>query len=437
MNVIYMHSHDTGRRIGPYGYAVHTPHLSRLADEGVLFRQAYCAAPTCSPSRAALLTGQWAHCTGMLGLHHRGFRLHDPERHLAHFLGNNGYDTTLVGVNHVATEPEEIGYGRVLPTKGAEAEYVAPAAAAFLNAGPREPFFLDCGFVETHRGRFPAADELDPADRPERQRPPFGMPDTPPTRLDSARFATAARRMDRGVGTVLEALEASGLADNTLVICTTDHGISFPRQKCCCSDAGMEVMLMLRGPGETLRGGRTLDTLTSQIDLFPTLCDLLNLEPPTWLQGRSLKPVLDGRAEQVNDAVFAEVTYHAGYEPQRAVRTDRWKLVRRFGSRRRPLPSNVDDGPSKDLWLKAGYFEREAPGLALYDLWLDPSERENLAEQPAHATVREQLDQRLSQWMRDTDDPLLAGDVPLPAGAIANAPDDLSPKDIFRKQGSA
>lgn len=76
-NILYLHSHDTGRAIQPYGAPVATPRLQQLADQGILFRQAFCAAPTCSPSRAALVTGQSAHSSGILGLAHRGFALHD------------------------------------------------------------------------------------------------------------------------------------------------------------------------------------------------------------------------------------------------------------------------------------------------------------------------------------------------------------------------
>src|SRR5512135_3826978 len=76
-NILYVHSHDTGRYVQPYGHAISTPHLQRLAEGGVLFRKAFCAAPTCSPSRASLLTGQHAHNSGMLGLAHRGFSLND------------------------------------------------------------------------------------------------------------------------------------------------------------------------------------------------------------------------------------------------------------------------------------------------------------------------------------------------------------------------
>ena len=86
MNIIYLHSHDTGRYLQPYGHAVPAPNLQRLAEEGVLFRRAFSAAPTCSPSRACLLTGQSAHSCGQLGLANRDFFLQHPERHLANFL---------------------------------------------------------------------------------------------------------------------------------------------------------------------------------------------------------------------------------------------------------------------------------------------------------------------------------------------------------------
>ena len=86
-NIVYIHSHDTGRYIQPYGHAVETPNLQRFAEQGVLFRQAFCANPTCSPSRAALLTGMWPHNNGMIGLAHRGSRLKDYSRHLAQVHG--------------------------------------------------------------------------------------------------------------------------------------------------------------------------------------------------------------------------------------------------------------------------------------------------------------------------------------------------------------
>ena len=435
-NVLYLHSHDTGRRIAPYGFPVDTPNLSQLADEGVLFRNAFCAAPTCSPSRAALLTGQSAHGAGMIGLNHRGFTLAHPRRHLAAFLQDHGYDTALAGVNHVAADVAEVGYGGVVPTDSGHARDVAPAAAAWLRRKPARPFFLDVGFVETHRGRFVTPEDLDPRDRPDRQQPPAGLPDVPETRLDAARFATAVRAFDEGVGTVLGALRDAGLEGDTVVVCTTDHGVSFPGYKCALNDGGLGVMLLMRGPADFLRGGATADGLVSQIDVYPTLCELLDLPRPGWLEGNSLVPLLRDGAE-VNDAVFGEVTYHATYEPMRCVRTPRWAYVRRFGDRLRPTPSNADDGPSKDVVAAAGGFDRPHPRERLHDLHLDPCERENLIDDPAHAEAAAALRGRLEEWMAATDDPLLRGPVPLPAGAVANAPDDFSPKNPTNWGGPA
>ena len=96
-NILYIHSHDTGRYVQPYGYAVATPNIQKLAEGGVVFRQAFSAAPTCSPSRAALLTGQSAHSSGMLGLAHRGFALKDMNQHLVNTLRAAGCTSTLIG----------------------------------------------------------------------------------------------------------------------------------------------------------------------------------------------------------------------------------------------------------------------------------------------------------------------------------------------------
>ena len=119
-NILYIHSHDTGRYIQPFGHAMPTPNFQRLAEQGVLFRQAFCANPTCSPSRAALLTGQWPHSCGMLGLAHRGFRLNDYSHHLVQTLKKAGYTTALSGFQHVgrppAADPSEIGYDEIFDT---------------------------------------------------------------------------------------------------------------------------------------------------------------------------------------------------------------------------------------------------------------------------------------------------------------------------------
>jgi arylsulfatase A-like enzyme len=420
-NILYLHSHDTGRYIQPYGHAVATPNLQRLAEEGALFAQAFSAAPTCSPSRAALLTGQSPHASGMLGLAHRGFALNDYRQYILHTLRPHGYFAALFGVQHVASDPAAIGYDSVWCESG-HVERVAPVAAAQLPTLP-EPFFASVGFFETHRPfPEPDADTL-------LCKPPAPLPSTPETRHDMAAFNASARLLDAGVGAVLEALDASGLAERTLLIYTNDHGIAFPGMKCSLTDHGIGIALIVRGPGG-FEGGKVVDALVSHVDIFPTICDLLAIERPPWLAGQSLLPLVRGEREAVNEAIFAEVTYHAAYEPQRAVRTARWKYIRRFDERPTPVLANIDDSPSKDVLLAHGLASRQLAAEQLYDLVFDPGEAHNLAAEPAHAATLAEMRARLEAWMRDTDDPLLRGPVPLPPGAVANSVDDVSPAGL-------
>lgn len=424
-NIIYLHSHDTGRYVLPYGHAVPTPNLQALAEGGVLFRQAFCAAPTCSPSRAALLTGQSAHSSGMLGLAHRGFGLSDYDQHLVRTLQGAGYATALAGVQHeaAAADVERIGYDRIVPLASRGSAGISEAAAGFLAGTPAEPFFLAVGFGDTHLA-YPEV----PEESGRYARPPDPIPDTARTRHMMAAFKESARRLDEGYGRVLQALEDSGLAGNTLVVCTTDHGIAWPGMKCNLTDHGMGVLLILRGPGG-FEGGQVCDAMVSHIDVYPTLCDLLEIEPPSWLQGKSMMPLVRGESDQINEAVYGEVTYHAAYEPQRAVRTQRYKYIRRFEERGGPVLPNCDDSLAKEVWLEAGWQERFLDAEQLYDLVFDPNEAHNLAQDPTNAAVLEEMRGRLRQWMTDTGDPLLHGPVAAPSGARVNDPDGASPRD--------
>lgn len=420
-NIVYLHSHDTGRWLQPYGYAVPTPNLQRLAEEGILFRRAFCAAPTCSPSRAALLTGQCAHASGMIGLAHRGFRLHDERQHLAHFLAGAGYTTVLCGMQHVTRDPHATGYAQVLELPNRKASVVAPAAAEFLHSQPSAPFFLDVGFEETHRD-FPTGDDA------RYVQPPRPLPDAPEIRQDAADFHASARALDWGIGQVLAALDATDQAGNTLVIYTTDHGPAFPGMKCTLTDHGIGVALIVRGPGG-FAGGQVSDALISHLDIFPTLCDLLGLARPAWLEGHSILPLVRGNVQAIRDALFAEVTYHAAYEPQRAIRTDRYKYIRRYGERRLPVLPNCDDSPSKEYWLRHGWGEQILPEEQLFDLVFDPNEGHNLAAEPQAADALTELRTRLAVWMEATGDPLRHGPVPAPQGVQVNDPAGRSPRE--------
>ncbi len=423
-NILYLHSHDTGRYIQPYGYANPAPNLQKLAEEGVLFRQAFCGGPTCSASRAVLLTGQCAHSSGMIGLAHRGFVLKDYNQHLCHTLRGSGYETTLVGVQHLVSgkEKDKLGYDNNVDTQGLGAKHVAPAAVEFLNSAPKNPFFLSVGFSDTHR----VYPEPGPAEDARYCRPPAPIADTPETRRDAASFMASVRILDAGMGQVLDALNANGLTENTLVICTTDHGIAFPGMKCNLTDHGIGIMLIMRGP-RGFTGGRVVDGMVSHVDVYPTLCDLLGINPPGWLQGKSMMPLINGEADEINEEIYADVTYHAAYEPMRVVRTQRWKYIRRFGGRGRPVLPNCDNSPSKTLWLQSGWADHVVSEEELYDLVFDPNEVHNMAGDPGSVKVLEEMRGRLDRWMESTQDPLLDGPVPAPSGVRVNDPDGTSP----------
>lgn len=428
-NILYLHCHDAGRYVQPYGYPVVTPHLQRLAEEGALFRNAHCANPTCSPSRACLLTGQYAHTNGMLGLAHRGFRLNDYQHHLVNQLRQAGYTSALAGTQHIAAPPfaslEEIGYDRILTTQE-DFETPTAAAEAYFSNPPEQPFFLSLGYFAPHRaddGRFPT---LIPPPNPNYLRPPAPIPDTPETRQDFANFAASVQSLDRSIGRVLSALDRSGLAKNTLVIATTDHGIAFPGMKCNLTDHGTGVMLILRGPGG-FAGGKVVESLVSQIDLAPTILELAGLPVPSRVQGRSLLS-LEADGAQTRDCVFAEINFHATEEPARSVRTERWKYIKRFKSYPHvPLP-NCDEGPSKDFWIQNGWTERAYDQELLFDLSFDPQESHNLASDPAYDAIRSELREKLENWMRETDDPLLKGPLVTPPSARITPFDRRTPK---------
>jgi arylsulfatase A-like enzyme len=175
--------------------------------------------------------------------------------------------------------------------------------------------------------------------------------------------------------------------------------------------------------------------MVSHIDIFPTICDLLDIERPSWLQGKSMMPIVRTGVREINEEIFAEVNYHAAYEPKRAVRTQRWKYIRHYDGRKHPNLPNCDDGPSKSLWLANGWRERSVDTEQLYDLMFDPNETNNVAADPANAKVLADMHRRLDRWMHATEDPVLRGPVKAPRGATANDPDGVSPHEQPKEVG--
>ena len=420
MNVLYIHTHDSGRYFEPYGYHVPTPNLLNLAKEGTLFRHAYCAGPTCSPSRAGLLTGMCAHSSGMLGLAHLGHKLNDYEQHLANFLKRNGYETVLTGIQHEASRSEDIGYDKIylgMDDKKEEGGIKNKKEFDFSNAqlvcsyikekanNKQKPFFLSYGLVNTHR-EYPQMDQAEQKQvNPNYVMPPYPMYDNEKNRQDMADHINSVKIVDDCVGMVLETLKQSGLEKDTIILFTTDHGIAFPMMKCNLYDSGIGVALIIKYPENKMRG-RAIDALVSQIDLFPTLCDLLALDKPAWLQGVSLLPLLENETDSVRNEIFSEVTYHAEYEPMRCIRTKRYKLIKIYNQEKGYIEANMDGGISKDFYKNAGHFDRMRAKEELFDLYLDPIERVNLIDNHQYKEIYTELNKKLIYWMDKTNDPL-------------------------------
>ena len=435
MNILYVHTHDTGRYIEPYNPGIPTSNLLRLAMEGTLFRQAYCCGPTCSPSRAALLTGQFPHMNGMYGLAHRGFSLHDYSMHLSNYLKEFGFETVLFGMQHEHAQPEKIGYDKVFADPRREAEDLTAwdlsngdAAMDYLRKVHEKPFFMSYGLAHTHRPFL----EIDEYINPDYLKVPECLPDNPLTRKDFAGYVTSAMRADFCIGRILDELQAQGLEEETIVLYTTDHGIAFPHMKCTLYDTGIGVSMIIKYSGNKSKG-KACDALVSQVDVYPTLCDLAGIPRPSWLAGRSLVPVLEGEAAEVNEAVFSEVTYHASVEPQRCVRTKRYKYIRRYAGNRY-APANIDSGYSKDYLLDQGLLAYEVEHEMLFDLDFDPGERKNLINDFNYQDVQNEMRELLERHMRETGDFMESGRIPRPEGIVLNKvtcvdPDSENPSD--------
>lgn len=422
-NILLIISEDNGPELGCYGEpSVKTPHLDRLAGQGVRFDRAYVPQAGCSQSRAAYLTGLYPHQNGQIGLATWKFRLYSERTpNLVRGLKNAGYRTGIIGklhVNPAAAFPFDVhkipssNFGRK------KLKDYAKEARRFIDGSDR-PFLLSVNYPDPHRpflrqvGGRPrnplAADDVKPLAC-------FGPGvDSPELRQQVADYYNCMTRLDSLVGDLLEVLEKSGKADDTLIVYFGDHGADLLRGKRTSYEGGVRIPLILRW-GNRWRGVRK--ELVSTLDLMPTLLTAAGLKPPANLPGRSLLPLLDGRSKRWRTHLFTEFHLHSAhnYFPQRTVRDNRFKLIQNL------LPGEVN--PGYDFTLNrffpglqktiaaspvaAAYaLMRQPPEFELYDLAADPHEFRNLAADPRHASTLNDLRARLLKWRRDTGDPLL------------------------------
>jgi N-sulfoglucosamine sulfohydrolase len=402
--------------MGAYGWkTVPTHNLDALASRGVRFENHFSTAPQCSPSRAGIYTGRYPHANGMFGLAHDPFnwRLNDDEIHLAQRLRQEGYHTELIGIQHVtAHEPHAVralGFNKVYLTQ--DPDDVARQAKKFFKERPQKPFFLKIGFEYPHRdgqGRFKQAQ---PDNSLGVDVPPY-LPDCPAAKEEFSELQGVIRRMDQASGEIFNEIEDAGLLHDTWIIFTTDHGIAMPMAKCTLYDRGIETALIMYAEPFGLTGGKVYDHLINNVDLVPTIIDMLEMTQPKNLQGKSFAPLLRNQPFNARKEIFAEKTFHTAYEPQRAIRTERFKLIWNLEVGIINVPGDVMRSPIFPEVINAVVAER--PQFELYDLLNDPNERINLIDRPEYEEVFNDLRLRLLSWMKETQDPLLAGPITSP-----------------------
>jgi arylsulfatase A-like enzyme len=424
MNLIYINTHDSGKIISPYGWNVPTDNLMDFAKDSMLFSNAFCCGPTCSPSRAAMLTGTYPHQNGMLGLAQRGFDLNDKSKHLANFLKNNGYHTCISGIQHElgwyldldVEADKSLGYQDVLTQDAKaynredlhlwDAENSKSVSEWLDKYDDGKPFMLSYGMHSTHR---PYPVEIDEVVNENYIKPINHIHNNKENRHDFAEFMTSLKHADENVKVIIEALKRNNFYENSIIIFTTDHGVALPFNKCNLSDNGMAVSLIMKVPSQ--QKGDLYEGIISNIDIFPTICDLMNIEKPEYLEGKSFAKVFNDTSIEVNQELFAEVNFHTSYEPMRCIRTNRYKYIKYFDDFEKINLSNIDTSIPKDFLMENGLKDLSKPRELLYDLFMDPSEGNNLSESVKYSNIKIQLEKKLNEHMVNTNDPLIDGQI--------------------------
>ena len=402
-----------------------TPNLDRLAAEGTLFRHAFTCQPVCGPARAAIQTGKYP---TEVGCHTNHRRLPAGERTIAHLLGEAGYEVGYIGKWHLASCGERGGADDfrekpVPPDRrgGYEDFWLASDVLEFTShsydghmfdaAGNRrefppgryrvdaqtdwvieylrgrdaaKPFFLFVSYIEPHH-----QNDHHHFEGPKGSKEKFGGFEVPGDlaefdgdwREELPDYLGCCHSLDQALGRVRDTLEDLGLADDTVILFTSDHGCHFKTRngeyKRSCHDSCIRVPFVAWGPGWW--GGREVDSLVSLIDLPPTVVAAGGVEPPPTMRGRPLQQLQRGTPADWPGEVFLQIS-----ESQcgRAIRTDRWKYSVR-------APEKGGQDAASDVYVED----------CLYDLQADPFELDNRVGDAALADVRATLRERLLRRM--------------------------------------
>ena len=384
---------------------VRTPNIDRLVRNGVSFLESHSTNPVCSPARSSLFTGRMPCETGVIS---NTRPIHASVPNLGQWLSPRGYDAVYCGKWHLpGGYPAAIEGFTVLPVGGGQGDIVDPLVSrsceAWLKTRTTEkPFVLVASLMQPHdicywaiRGKelvpetlpFPQLEGKLPKLPPNHKARPKA-----PAALDRVRYASFSddqwryyiyiyyrqvEMADADVGRLMQAVDDAGLADDTIFILTADHGEGRGRhshvQKWYPYEEGVKVPLVFACPARIRKGVQDRDHLVSGLDVMSTLCDFAGIDPPPHSLGRSLRPLLEGKATEWREFVVSghhldrALKAPAGY----AIRTARYKFVEYTGD----------------------------PVVQLFDMQADPWEMTNLAEGGKHADEVKQHRKLLAGWL--------------------------------------
>ena len=406
---------------------VKTPEMTAFESESIVFSNAYAAAPSCSPSRASMLTGVYPHRHGLVGLSRKDewFKLKEEfiTRNLFAFFQERGYFTANLGKLHV--EPwQSLG---IDVWKKADMRDPAKIENGFRSVLSRniagKPIFLVVGLFDPHSVKNEFLNQYkglpEKVIRPEEVRPlSFQMVDEPQQRERIAGYYNSIKRLDHQIGILMQLLRSVGLYDSSAIVLTSDQGASFTRSKTTLYEASIHVPMALHLPGGC-GGGTVVDSLVSHLDIAPTFLSLAGAGDSR-LPGFDLMDIAAGRVKR--KYVFAEANYHfpCRYFPQRSVRDERFKLIHNLavGSikyRTHPPTRSIDGDASFQMAMKDKYkgtvveriYSRQAnpPEFELYDLAADPDELDDLFGSEQLSEKREELIGVLRGWQEQDEDP--------------------------------
>ncbi len=426
---------------------VQTPAFDRVAREGAIFTHSFATCPSCTPSRTSILSGRHIWQTGEGGVLYGTL---PPDLPLAtHLLEDAGYHVGYTGkpwqpgdwraaglTRHPnGGEYNERKHAEPIPDGIDERDYAANFEDFLAERPADAPFFFWYGCTEPHRVYEDGVGarhgkQIDDVDVPE------FLPDTELVRSDLADYAFEIEWFDAQLAKMLAKLEQTGELDDTLVIVTSDNGMPFPRAKVNLYDWGVRMPLAMRWP-QRIQSGTQVEAFVSHVDFAPTWLDVAGVEPPAGMAGSSLLPLplLGSDGAEARDCAYSALERHTWCRPDgatypaRAIRTKDYLYIRNsepdrwptggpeFVSSNKTFHGDVDACPTKTFLVERqaelsreyelGFGKR--PAEELYRIADDPGQVRNLAGDPAHASAKAELSDRLEAYLRATGDPRIEG----------------------------